>query len=103
MPSLSLWPLARSVPACEPVPGAGPLIALVALVTLLAGCQDAELPVAPTPDSSLFSHSPGHGLKGQIAFDSNQDGDLEIYVMNADGTGVTQLTFNTASDAVPVW
>ena len=35
---------------------------------------------------------------GKIAFTSNRDGDDEIYVMNADGTGQTQLTFNTAAD-----
>jgi Tol biopolymer transport system component len=43
----------------------------------------------------------------KIAFTSNRtdpdDGttDNEIYVMNADGTNVTQLTHNTASDSMP--
>ncbi len=33
-----------------------------------------------------------------------RDGDEEIFIMNADGTGVTQVTFNTGfADAVPVW
>ncbi len=40
---------------------------------------------------------------GKIAFVSNRDGDLEIYVMNYDGSGVTQLTNNTASDESPAW
>ncbi len=39
----------------------------------------------------------------QIAFASNRDGDYEIFVMNADGTGVRQLTFNTATDDKPSW
>lgn len=42
------------------------------------------------------------GLTGRIAFVSDRDGSPEIYVMNADGSGVTRLT----SDAVnvsPAW
>src|SRR3954468_3835762 len=39
----------------------------------------------------------------QIAFESDQDGDMEIYVMNADGTDVRQLTHNTLHDEGPVW
>jgi TolB protein len=30
-------------------------------------------------------------------------GDMEIFVMNADGTGVTQLTDNDDWDGAPVW
>ncbi|MGB6681465.1 MAG: hypothetical protein WBF08_09120, partial [Candidatus Bathyarchaeia archaeon] len=43
------------------------------------------------------------GGNGKIAFMSYRDGDGEIFVMNPDGTGVTQLTFNTVSDAFPAW
>jgi hypothetical protein len=42
--------------------------------------------------------SPGHE---EIIFASNRDGDFEIYRMNADGTGVTQLTQNNAWDSEP--
>ncbi len=38
-----------------------------------------------------------------IAFHSDRDGDDEIYVMNADGTGVVQLTSNSAGDWFPAW
>jgi len=34
----------------------------------------------------------------QIAFVSSRDGDLEIFVMNADGSGQTQLTSNTVAE-----
>ncbi len=34
---------------------------------------------------------------------SDQDGDNEIFTMNADGTGPTQLTFNSDSDGGPSW
>ena len=39
----------------------------------------------------------------RLAFVSDHDGDLEIYVMNADGTGLTQLTHNSDHDSVPAW
>jgi hypothetical protein len=40
---------------------------------------------------------------GRIAFASNRDGNFEIYVMNADGSGVTRLTNNPANDWQPSW
>jgi WD40-like Beta Propeller Repeat len=39
----------------------------------------------------------------KIAFMNNYDGDFEICVMNADGTGVKQLTKNSALDTFPSW
>jgi Tol biopolymer transport system component len=42
-----------------------------------------------------------NGIK--IAFISTHDGDPEIFVMNADGTGLKKLTDNTAVDAAPSW
>ncbi len=38
----------------------------------------------------------------QIAFESNQDGDMEVYVMQADGSDLRQLTQNTLHDEGPV-
>ena len=52
------------------------------------------------------------GENGRIAFASNRtagegvdnpEGDFEIFTMNPDGTGVTQLTENAASDLDPEW
>ncbi len=39
----------------------------------------------------------------KIAFMNNYDGDYEICVMNADGTGVRQLTKNSSTDTYPTW
>ena len=39
----------------------------------------------------------------RIAFHSKRDGNPEIYVMNADGSGVTRLTYNGARDLVTAW
>ncbi|WP_158296637.1 TolB family protein [Nocardioides albidus] len=43
------------------------------------------------------------GPNGRIAFASARDGNWEIYVMNADGSGQTRLTFDGASDGGPAW
>jgi TolB protein len=39
----------------------------------------------------------------RIAFNSNRDGDYEIYVMNANGSGQRNLTDNASLDALPAW
>ena len=39
----------------------------------------------------------------RIAFNSSRDGDFEIFVMDADGSNVRQLTNNSFFDAIPSW
>ena len=39
----------------------------------------------------------------KIAFSSDQDGDYEIYIMNPDGSGQTNLTRNKSVDVHPTW
>ena len=43
------------------------------------------------------------GQNGRIAFESDRDGNAEIYAMNADGSAPTRLTNNTALDFTPAW
>ena len=67
--------------------------------------------VAPTPAPATrltvhdaFDASPVWSPDGRrIAFDSDRDGNWEVYVMNADGSGVTRLTGNDAVDGSPSW
>ena len=40
---------------------------------------------------------------GEIAFVSNRDGNEEIYIMNKDGSGQTNITNNPSDDDLPVW
>jgi Tol biopolymer transport system component len=61
---------------------------IVATLGILEGCQEKEtvdVSAKPdrelTPDNSLLSR-----LSGKIAFQSDRDGDWDIYVMNADGS-----------------
>ncbi|MBK9125484.1 MAG: PD40 domain-containing protein [Chloroflexi bacterium] len=42
-------------------------------------------------------------LNGDIAYASDQDGDFEIYVMEADGSNIRQLTSNSEDDSEPIW
>jgi Tol biopolymer transport system component len=43
------------------------------------------------------------GLNGKIVFRSDRDGNLEIYVMNADGSNQTNISQNPALDSHPAW
>ena len=54
--------------------------------------------VATTPVSATFP-----GKNGKIAFVSDRSGNDEIYVMESDGSGLTNITNNVAGDRGPVW
>jgi dipeptidyl aminopeptidase/acylaminoacyl peptidase len=58
-----------------------------------------------SPDPAVWDSGPAWSPDGkQIAFESNLDGDLDVYVMNADGTNVRQLTHNSdLHDEGPAW
>ncbi len=65
-------------------------IALILAIVLTFFKYDAQ--AAPTLRSN-----------GKIAFTSDRDGNSEIYLMNADGTGQTRLTNNSVRDDYPTW
>jgi Tol biopolymer transport system component/PKD repeat protein len=67
------------------------------------GCRDGARPLAPRSDEPRFSHTSGHGLEGKIAFTSNRYGSFHIFVMNADGSNVIQLTNGATNDFGPIW
>ena len=54
--------------------------------------------VAASPVSATFP-----GENGKIAFVSDRSGNDEIYVMEPDGSGLTNITNNVAGDRGPVW
>jgi Tol biopolymer transport system component len=80
------------------------------VLDVAASAQDPTLPVTQavllrTGDERYPSYSPDGT---QIAFRGDLDlaepsGDEEIYVMNADGTNVRQLTSNADFDSAPSW
>ena len=71
------------------------LILLLLLTGVTSGCTDPLLEApAATPS-----------LTGKIAFTANleRSGDFHLYVMNADGTGLTRLTDGQRKDFNPSW
>ncbi len=55
-------------------------------------------------DDGHYNVSPDLSPDGtQIVFLSDRDGDLELYVVNVDGTNLRQLTYNSVRDSAPVW
>ena len=114
--AFQLW--VEDIPG-SPAPGtvigvlAGDLLKEAGLVPP-EGLNVADRPVvvvAPTPEpatrltfNDAFDASPVWSPDGRrIAFTSDRDGRSEVYVMNADGSGVTRLTHNDAVDSSPAW
>jgi len=78
------------------------LIPLLALGAALNGCRDAVQPLAPTVSRPRFSQVSGP-LEGKITFNSNRNGNVDVFVMNPDGSGVTQLTNHPFDDLLPLF
>jgi len=78
-------------------PAAGAPVARGATVALVVAAQPSPT-ATPLPQPTPFG-----GGAGRIAFVSNRDGNLEIYIMNADGSGETNLTRNPDPDFAPAW
>jgi Tol biopolymer transport system component len=82
-----------------PSPASLQFVPGLVLVAFAVGCDHRAAPLAPVYGDAVAVDSAG----GRIAFTSNRDGNDEIYVMNADGSGVTRLTDNPAADEDPAW
>ena len=80
--------------------------ALIALggALVLSGCfprfPNPQTAAQQRPASTDASFSPDGS---RILFAANHDGDLEIYVVNADGTDMQALTENDTQDFFPSW
>jgi TolB protein len=69
------------------------------MILLLAACS----PAASKTETSGFSVPPAGEPASGIAFVSERDGNKEIYLIQADGTGLTRLTNHPDIDADPTW
>ncbi len=67
------------------------VIALVSSTTFVLLCVMVSCTGQSASEAQKFSLS-------KIAFESNRDGNPEIYLMNTDGTAVTRLSENTSYD-----
>ncbi len=66
-------------------------------ISMLVGACLIALSMTP------ISLAASPAANGKIAFDTNRDGNPEVYVMNADGSEQTNLTNNPARDWSPAW
>lgn len=111
--SVLIWRLAGSRPTTEPAsPGAIPAAAASpstrapvptdapALTPTPVPTATAETPATATPVPTVAVSDGGGGL---IAFYSNQGGSNDIYVMNADGSNIQQLTHDDSDSRLPAW
>ena len=82
-----------------------PSIALRAILLIgsaaLAACQDdAPSPIAP-PSKASAAKSGTSGKPGsveQVVFTGDRDGNVDIYIMNADGTNLRRVTTDSSRD-----
>jgi TolB protein len=65
---------------------------------------DGSERVQVTDERRIVDEDPAWSPDGsQFVFQSNRDGNFEIYIMNADGTGQQRLTTSPAGDYWPAW
>ncbi|HUG16784.1 MAG TPA: DPP IV N-terminal domain-containing protein, partial [Thermomicrobiales bacterium] len=119
-PSLGAIPPAAHgslpLPRPEPIPlplatGAGPRarlrqiggIAAALVVFAMVAIVLAQIFGAGGDDDGQQAAPVDATPTGQIAFVSERDGNAEIYLINADGSGLRRLTDNPASDTEPDW
>src|SRR5882762_2137615 len=75
----------------------------VTLAALLAACSEPNQPVSPKGYGPRFSQTAPIGGASKITFQSNRNGNFDIFVMNADGSGVTQVTNNPLDEYLPLF
>ena len=65
----------------------------------------ALVPVLPLLATLALATACGGGgpAAGKIAFISNRDSNHEIYIIDADGSGLERLTDNSSVDSSPAW
>lgn len=77
------------------------MLAVTIAALLLAGCSDLRQTPAE-PEAALLGVGPhGGGPPGSVVFYSARDGNLEIYLMNADGSGQRRITDDPGEDVWP--
>ena len=87
----------------------GPKWTLIGLLVIVIAIVLAGQLVKPTPSATpptprpTMTAAPTFRLQGQLVFASNWQGRGDIYTVNLDGTGLTNLTNHLAVYESPVW
>ena len=79
------------------------VIAAIIAVTTVGGWVVFGIALNRAPDALGDSAPSWSDDSTKVAFSSDETGDLDIYVMNADGTGRVNLTNREAKDMDPAW
>jgi hypothetical protein len=72
-------------------------LSLIILLGICVACQGIEIPPSATSTSPVST-----ATSSTIAFYSHRDGNLEIYLMDADGSEQRRVTSNEYDDDSPV-
>lgn len=98
---------ARRIPMMNRISSSTRLLAGVAILALLAlGTNFVISQMQSNPVDAIGTESVSGSSQsdsGLIAFTSEKNGNLDIYTMHADGSGLTNLTNNPAHDVNPFW
>jgi len=73
------------------------------LAVLVASCRDDPQPLEPIAPAAVTDVGADPAATGHIAFVTDRDGNFEIYKMNPDGSGLTNLTNDPRPDFQPAW
>jgi len=76
------------------------LFQIYVMSTIREAAEAAPVQLTFEGNNELAEWSPDGKL---IAFTSNRDGNNEVYLMSADGSGQTNLTNDPANDSNPAW
>jgi len=99
-------------PPAGNVPVAGGTVSMGTMQVDVASTATFKTLTLNSPGSSLIAFTALYGSAivrlqqmgyGRIAFQSDGTGNNEVCVMNADGSGLTNLTQNSADDGFPAW
>ena len=95
-PSLTATAAAGAPPTQTPSPTVAPGTPTPTLLP-------TATPTTPPPATATSPPATAAPLNGEIVFDSNRDGNREIYVLDARQGNVTRLTNEPGNDTHPVW
>lgn len=117
VPQPDALPARRGLPIVPIIGGLGVLVAVMVGLLALFRQPDVAEPPPPAPtvlpaetpvpsETPVPEPTPPPGPPppaGRIAFTAQRDGDWDIYVMDADGSNLRNLTDNNANDFAPAW